>query len=933
MSTTSASKLDGVMVGRTHESGTILRQLESASLGTTRVVLLAGEPGIGKSRLLDWLASRVSGDKATVLRGAAFQAEGMPPYLPLLEAFGWYIRGAEPDRLRQQVGDAASTLALLLPDLTSRLGGVPPSYGLPPEQARLRLFDAVGTFLSAIAASRPVVLLLDDLQWSDRSTLDLLCYVTRTHASSRVLVVGAYRDDEAMENEALQWALTELNRQRCVTVVRVGPLAPAEVETLASQCLGASSGARLTELLYEQSEGNPFFVEELLEDWLETGKLVRQGESWTLAATARHSVPPSIIAAVSQRLNRVQREVVDDLRVASVIGRTFPVWLLTATLGESAEAVEDRLLQAARARLIESAGDGTHRFRHDVIRECFYAQMTDTRRQRLHERIGLALEGQGNGTRLADLAFHFACSGDRERAVTYSRRAGDEALRHSALEEALAHYETALGLLDPDDERRGDVLLHAGDAALLAGKEEVAATSFETALGLLTPHDPAGAARAARGLGLTRLRQDAVFEARLAFEAALTLLGERSSPETVRVLVDFATVLTVNLGRQQEGVVRARQALEMARQLGEKQLEGAAARAAGNLQVRGNRMADGMDLLRDALVLARTTDDPAEAAECCACLANASYWCADLEGSRAYTVLREECARRCQQPYELRHIHSWLAFLAATQGDWERAERLLAQARPVVERLSSGEPLGFVYQVEGFLAWEQGRLARAERRFEMAVAAFREHSPDQLVWYLGPLGLAQLAVGKRRGAEGTLAELDLLVTAQAPGSLPTAPALNCAVLIALRMGDRERADSYYSRLGAFEGQLHWFLVDRSLAAFEWTYGDRDAARRHLDHAERLARRGGMRQVLAGILDDRDRFVLAEPSATLPAGLSSREAEVLGLVTAGLSNREIAGRLHLSEHTVAKHLTSIFNKTGTDNRAAAAAFAIRNGLPD
>jgi DNA-binding CsgD family transcriptional regulator/tetratricopeptide (TPR) repeat protein len=859
----------------------------------------------------------------------------MPPYLPLIEALGQHTRDCDRDRLSAQTGQNASTLSVILPELAARLGDVPRSYPLPPEQARLRLFEAVGAFLAEISGTQPLVLLLDDLQWADSATLELLSYVARSQPRLQLLVMGAYRDDEAPENPALQRALAALSRQRSLTVMRVGPLSQTETADLASWHLGAEVESELVELLYRYAEGNPFFAEELLAGWVDTGGVVHQAGRWGLAGSASQPLPLSIVATVQQRLGRLVPECVDSLRIASVIGRVFPVWLLAAAAGEGADVIEDRLQQTERAQLIEPRQDETFRFRHDLIRESLYREVTATKRRHLHEAIGRALEDRARvhgGIRLVDLAFHFARGESRERGITYARQAGYEALTHSALEEALGQFETALSLLEPDDERQGPVLLEVGDAALRAGKEDLAATRYESAQRALIKRDPVAAARAAHGLGVARLRQDSLLEAHLAFDAALQLFGEETAPEKVQVLVDLATLLSINLGREEEGVMRGRQALELARHVGDDRLRAVAGRAVGNLLVRGNQVTAGIAVLKDALVRASALDDAAEVAECCANLASASYWVADLDASRQYTDLREAAARRCQQPYELRHIHTWAAFLAATRGDWEQAETLLARARPIVDNLSSTEPLGFFHHITGFLAWERGDFDQATRALDQAIAIFRASSPGGLIWYLGPLGLCRQAIGNTTAAEAVLTELEALISAQPHGSLPAGSALNCALLLAVRLGDRERSTRYYPQLSAFSGQLHWTLVDRTLAAFELMRGGRTAADAYLDRAQRTARRAGMQRVLADVSDERERLK-AGADARLPAGLSRREAEVLRLVASGMSNREIANQLNLSENTVAKHLTSIFNKTGSDNRAAAAAFATRYGLTE
>ena len=226
------------LVGRQREFGLLWSQFEAARTGATRVTLIGGEPGIGKTRLLSAFARRASEQGATVLHGGASQFDGMPPYLPFLEALGQQIRAASEDDLRAQVGQLAPILATILPELVLRLGEPAASYVLPPEQARLRLFEAVGAFLAAIARSGALVLILDDLQWADSVSLDLLCAVARYQPSASLAIVGAYRSGEIEQNPALVRAVAELNRLRLLETLQLERLTAEDIADLAHGHLG-----------------------------------------------------------------------------------------------------------------------------------------------------------------------------------------------------------------------------------------------------------------------------------------------------------------------------------------------------------------------------------------------------------------------------------------------------------------------------------------------------------------------------------------------------------------------------------------------------------------------------------------------------------------------------------------------------------------------
>ncbi len=978
-----------VLVGRQREAVLLWRQFETARSGRCDIACVTGEPGIGKTRLLKEIARRALRAGAIVLGGGASAVEGMPPYLPFLEALGQYIQTTASDRLRDQVGPTASILVTILPELAVRLGEVPDGYPLPAEQARLRLFEAVGEFLTAIAASGGLLLTLDDLQWADAASLDLLCHLARRCIAARMLILGAYREGEVGQNPALEWTLAELDRLRVLTILTLIPLRTEEITTLATNYLDGPVAPVVGQALHAHSEGNPFFAEELLRGWLETGALTCRSDDpqghpgWSLVTPLENTLPPSIVGAVRQRLARLAPAVVDILRIAAIIGRTFTTALLAEVEEREAEALEEGLLAAERAHLIRGDRAGRFTFGHDKVRECLYAEVSSARRRRLHGQIGLALEARATQTRtqrLVEIAFHFARSDDRVRGIDYSRRAAEQALRACAPQEALTHYQAALDLLEPDDERRGDLLLALGEAALPAAAAERAISACQAAQAWFQDvGDLTAAARAAYALGLAYRRMDAPLAAQAALERSLAFLAHASAAgsETVYVLTDLADLLGVVLGQHEEALVYGRRALEVAQRLGDGGLEAAAGRALGFLLVRENDVPAGLPLLERALALAQAAGDLAEAAKCCTCLAQAYCWTGKIERSLQISLQREALAQRGQLLYHLCYVYTWLAFLHAARGHWAEAERRLAQAQPAVERVPSAEPLAFLRQVQGYLAYQRGDYFLAEQAFRAAVETFRGQDPGELMLCLGPLGLALIATSQRQEAQTCIDEQETLIATLSPGDLPTFSAWGCLALMAVASGDGERAARYYPNLLACRGQHHWFLVDRILGQVALLRGDWSAADVHLTDAEAVAQRerlgpelgrirlaqadlalaqggpgsaararsllgqalalyqklgvdGEVRRVRAR-LRDLPRQPSAPASTPLPAGLTPREAEVLRLVATGQSNHQIAGQLALSESTVAKHLTSIFNKVGVDNRTAAAAFAIRHGL--
>lgn len=979
------------IVGRQREIAALMNLYQAAKDEHTRVVLLAGEPGIGKTRLLDEVALSVARDGAVVLRGSASEAEGMPPFLPFLEAFGWYIQTTSEEKLRAQISNVPRTLVNLLPELATYMQDLFCSPPVPPEQARLRLYEAAGIFLEAISSPRMPVLIFDDLHWADTASLDMLRYLTHYRSPPRLFILGAYRESDIDRIPALARTLVELSRQRVLTTIRVEPLSLEEIGRLAIDRHGKALGAEVDALLYTQSEGNPFFAEELLDGWIESGVLKQGHQQWIATATLAQNLPPTISGALRQRFARLPPAVTDQLRVAAIIGRTFDLALLATVQGQEAETVEEYLLEATRARLIYPDQQGRYTFSHAKIREFLYVEVSTSRRRHLHELIGGVLEAQSaheqirTAYQLADLAFHFVRSGDRERGVQYTLLAATRALQTAAAEEAMAHYRTALELLDHDDRRRGSVLLDLGATALLAGEDQEAELIYRAAQDWLLQNaqeDKAlHVARALHGSGLALRRQEKRQEAQTTLGLALTYLEDDQCVERVKILLALSQLLMIYLGKQKKGLAYARQALEMARKLGETELGMIAQRIIlGNLSIRGSDLSSAMQALEQALAHTEKHGTSAEAGECCLNLAMTTYWLAEIRRSQEVSLHRIALIERCRDLYQLRTAYSWPVLLLASQGRWTEAEQAVARARPVIEHLTSPMPQAFLRQFQGFLAYQQENYPHAEYELTAAHALVSQNSLiglGEIMFYFGLLGLVQARLGKYDEAIASAAWLEHTLELLPDGLLPTAPMRICLALIAIALGDYDRAKGHYLHLQAFQGQYYWFLVDRVLGLLATLSNEWEAAAAHLAAAEATARREGLLPELGRTLLGQAELTLARgghqsvshaaellskalevfevlemkdstdrtrqrlrflshgshdsTQLPLPANLTQREVAVLRLVSHGKSNGQIARELVISEKTVANHLTHIFNKTNSENRTAATVFAIHHSL--
>ncbi len=971
------------LIGRQAELKMLATQWTKARAGTLRVIALNGEPGIGKTRLLAALAPFIERDGAPVLTGGASLAEGMPPYLAFLEALGPSLTTIMPDFLDRHALDL-SALSFIFPKIIqpprSRLDALKSSS----EQARYRLYEAISSLLTALAAANGLVLVLDDLQWSDNSTLELLCHVARHCSKAPLMVVAVYRASELENNPALQKALIELNRLRIITSIKLEALSKEETAALLAHKLNSPTrpDSAISQLLYKESEGNPFYAEELIQEWQDAGLLYQNEGRWQLNRSANSGMPSGIASVIQQRLARLARPQVEILQAAAIIGREFELEFLAEVAGQAGESIEAYLAPAVKTGLLKLMANERYSFSHDLIRECVYQSVTSARRKRLHGFIGRTLELQNapaNPSYLADLAFHFSHSGDKNRGADYSFRAGMSALQTFAPEEATQHFETALDLIEAGDPRREELNYNLGEAALQAGHERLAIAAFSRARDFsLAQGEKYKVARACYGQGRAHWRLEELTPALAALEEAGKLLDEAASSKAgqillIQVLVDLSSLMAVSLLRLDEGLAQAYRALSLAQKSGEPPLEASAARTVGNLLVRANKVPEGTALLEQALQIAAAQGDKVEEAECCACLVMTYIWQGKINKSLAAGRRGLKLLRDSHEPFQLRHIYSGLAGLHIIQGDWQSAITRLAQAQEIIDRLGSPEPLAFLFVTKSNLAYHLGDLQQAEEQLQLALNLFRQMGPATLVWYLGILAFFLAEQSKIPQAHAIMDEVEALLENVPVGTMPSAEPLTHLTYSALELGDLKRAQSYYTRLADLGG-YHDFLIVRLLGEIEMFEQRYSLARLHLEQAVLIARQEniclelirsllalaqlekleqpagfaaralalqteaqsalqkfGLEGQLTQFTRHFDKVLEVKPVQVFPAGLSAREIEVLRLVARGYINRTIADQLGLSEKTVANHLTRIFMKLEVNNRATAIAFAFRHQI--
>ncbi len=471
-------------VGRAGELAQAEAALSAALAGRGQLLLLGGQPGIGKSRLAQELEARANARGARTLWGRCHEGESERAYWPWEQILRTELARWDADEVHDALGEAATVeLAELVPELRSRLLELP-RPGADPARARARLFDGVAALLAARSAETPLLLVLDDVHCADEPSLRLLRFVARDLAAVRVLLVATYRDTAAHLSAPLVHTFAELTRlhpERRALIL--AGLDAGSAERLLRSRLGREPPTPLVLACHARSEGNPLFLRELLH-WLESrGALELPPAAWP------REVPEGIRHVLRQRSNELRAPCRAVLDAASVLGREFPVALLASLSELEHEALLACLAEAEALRLVEAVPEhpGRFRFTHGLIAETLYEALGAALRARLHARAGEALEARYRprplvptrrplpirGAHLAELAHHFSAAlpaGDATKALDYGERAGEHALSLLAFEEAERHFERALRVLDataPGDEERR--------ARLVAARERAAA--------------------------------------------------------------------------------------------------------------------------------------------------------------------------------------------------------------------------------------------------------------------------------------------------------------------------------------------------------------------------------------------------------------------------------------------------------------------------
>jgi DNA-binding SARP family transcriptional activator len=832
-------------VGRNDELGRLEAALTSAAdWGVRRLVVIAGEPGIGKTRLAATLAVDARAKGALALYGRC--DEGLEaPFQPFVEALGQLVSTSDVAALVASLGVRASYLTRLLPELRPYVSVEAPAED--PAVARFHLFDAIDVMLASVSTSAPVVLVLDDLHWADATSLMLLRFLARSPRLARLLVVGTYRHTELSRTHPLEACLSDLRSGSGVDSLLLRGLNETDIRELLDAWDGEAPSGDFVTVLEQQTEGNPFFVEEVIRH-LEQSMAAKIGD-----------IPEGVRGVIGRRLSRLKPAVYDTLRVAAVIGPEFDLSTLAEATGWNRDELLDALDEAVAAELVTEApaSFGGYEFTHALVRQTLYQELSATRRAQIHWRIGrsLAVVHPDDPHRRAR---HFAeglLAGNPIEAVEAALVAGDRAREMLAFEQASEQFARAVAMLDDaevdDADRRYRALEGLGAAHLAMGNQEPSRAALFEAADLARLHGwtdrLADVACQFRFIDITQ-HDDAGIGL---IDEALGALGQRDEPRVVRLLSMRSTHSVAVLDKLD--VATADAAVAMARRLGD------AAELRFALSSRAMALVCSPDLAKlfeacDEAITASAGNSPSRAhAQATRALALAYLRAGDRAGyERALEEARIE--------FEERHEELGVFLMdvldvvvAIADGRFADAERL---GRGVTQRFSGFPSAALATTVMlGGAHTEQGRHAEVIPAAEQLLAEV----PDRGYWAW--LATAYHDVGRDSDARRIFDRYAADNWATVPKAWARALPLRHLAELCARFGDRDRATSFRPLVEPWAGQL-WIAgwatslegaADRALGQVDMARGNFEDAEAEFEAALALERHFGAAALTARTL--------------------------------------------------------------------------------
>jgi DNA-binding CsgD family transcriptional regulator len=953
------------------------------------VVLIAGEAGVGKTRLMDEVASAAQDRKLSVLSGRCYEGGGTPPYWLWTQVVRAYLHNVEVRSLAKDLQSRIAGLRQIVPEFD--IGqSTPGRLGFASQGGDFFIADGILALIEAATRERPLLLLLHDLHWASESSLQVLDFLCQSFASHPVLILASYRDDSLAGSAPLARTLSSLRHlDYCDTMVLAG-LSPSETRDFLRLQLCHLPDLDLDGVvahLQAETRGNPFYLGELARQIREVAESGASLQTWTPGS---RQLPRSILDTFAQRLSERTVDCRIALTAASVIETSFDLSLVEQASGLTGSSLLDALEEAETAGLVEPLnGSMRYRFRLPIVRRAIYERIPRVRRDGLHWRVGCALRSRfgKDSRRVAEIAHHLHAGisvGDPAEAATWAETAGTRAFHLADYEESARWYQLGLEVLDTLSDtapnERGRMLLMLGQTYMAAGKIEEAHSELQRA---------ASEARACADFALLAEIGIAAEASGLPFarweSAQFVLLNE-----SLEVLPEGEPVLRARVLARLSAVWLLRNDAEKARALADDAITQAlrardsaalsAAMCARNDSTFSHRNARSDCDCSDIMLAAESAADPISLIDARRKLIAERFEQADISAVERELQGYASLAIALRRPAFAWQLALWRAVLPAIDGDFDLADQRISEAYWIGKRINPNQAsaaFGLQKVMIALIRDQMGELVPLlQERAEQS-----SQEPWKIPWRAF-LAHAYLDAGQQKDASRELSgvvvgELESLVPAPmliatvvelAPTLIATGDKGNQERLLALLRDVEDRAAI------AFDGVVWFGPVNAYIGLLEAALGRKEMAVQSLESALALAMRASsdpwivktsiwlsrelldrgrgqdvehashlliearriaashaMQKALSEIDREFERSQGTFVPAPMPFGLTEREVEVLRLLAAGRSSREIAEHLVISTRTAEHHVQNIYNKTGARRRVDAAALAGRHGL--
>jgi len=762
------------LIDRVEELGLLRESVDKAVRGEGGLVFLYGEAGIGKTRLARELGAYARLRGMQVLYGrcpALFRMDGVPPYVLWKEVVKDYLEFCTPEQLYRVIGFYPSEVSKLVPEIKQKLGAFPQSLPISPEHERDRLFEAVSQFVTNVSKETPLLVVLDDLQWTDQSSLLLLHYLARGVYRESLLLFGAYRDTDVDEMHPLSPVLTELNRERLLRSVPLKRMSFDDVAEMIKRILEQDDVPRdFCELVYEKTRGNPFFVEEVVKSLREEEVIYREENKWKIKEVSKIEFPKTVKSVIRARISRLDDECQNVLTLASFVGNDFSFEALCGATGLEEDKLLDAMERMLKTGLVKEKvirGEDVYSFADIIVRDVVHEEVSHLRHKKLHGVVGCALEktySKKIDEHLGELALHFLESGDKEKALDYFLKAGEKAAKIYANSEAVSYFQSALRLLEEKEgelQERGRVLERLGDIKSLVGEHDACMKYWNEALLLWTQlHEKGNVSRLHRKMANVLWEELGDAEkAKEHHEEALKILEKEPEGVELASLFEDIAHMYYRVGDMAKALSWAEKALELSKKLNEYEVIASSYASLGTIYSFTGDRKKARECLERALKIALdngymdtalrgynnlAVELPAEEYERRLECLEKGYELAKKVGqigmiswignvlayeyigtgnmSKAVLLMEESAAldRKTGNMPGLSSSLVWLGFAYQILGEWGKSEQYYKESMSISQRLKDFQAIGFSHWGCGFLHFDKEEYAKAREFFEKA---------------------------------------------------------------------------------------------------------------------------------------------------------------------------------------------------------------------